>query len=124
MLFLSFVWFAITRRVRHQRVCYAIAAGLAFWFCVYSYFYLWTAALGWLSLVALLWVISRPDGWRAAVSSLALIGAIAVAALVPYAVLLSHRSPTMDIAQALVYTHAPDLWRSIEIIALVIVLAL
>jgi len=124
MIFLSFVWLAITRRVRHQRVCYAIAAGLTFWFCVYSYFYLWTAALGWLSLVALLWVISRPDGWRAAVTSLALIGAIALAALVPYAVLLSHRSPTMDIAQALVYTHAPDLWRSIEIIALVIVFAL
>ena len=124
VIFLSFVWLAITRRVRHQRICYAIAAGLVFWVCVYSYFFLWTAALGWLVLVALLWVIGRPDEWRAAATSLALIGAIAAAALIPYAVLLSHRSPTMDIAQALVYTHAPDLWRSIEIIAWVIVFAL
>jgi hypothetical protein len=124
VIFLSFVWLAITGRARRQRVCYAIAAGLVFWVLVYSYFYLWTAALGWLSLIALLWILCRPDGWRAAVPSFALIGAIALAALIPYALLLSHRSPTMDIAQALVPTHAPDLWRSIEIIALIIVFAL
>lgn len=121
ILFFPLVWLALTKDMHRQRVVYALAAGLAFTVCVYSYFFLWTAAFAWLTLIALLWIIARPPRWREALISCALIGAIALAALLPYAFLLSHRSPTMDNVQALVRTHAPDLWRSIEMIALIVV---
>jgi len=102
----------------------ALGAGAAFVVCVYGYFYLWTAAAAWLALGALLWLIAKPEGWRQSFESFGLIGLIALAALVPYAVLLSHRAATIDVVQALVRTHAPDLWRSLEACALVVVIAL
>lgn len=124
IVFFPLVWLALTKRIRRQRIIYAVAAGLVFTVCVYSYFFLWTAMVAWLALIALLWLVAQPEGWREALISCALVGAIALAALVPYALLLSHRAPTMDTVQALARTHAPDLWRSIEVIALLIVLAL
>ena len=124
LLFFPCVWLALTTKTRRRRLISAAGAGIAFTVCVYGYFFLWMAALAWLGLVALLWVFSRPEGWRSALSSLALTGAIAVAALIPYAYLLSNRSPTMNTVQALVFTRTPDPWRSIEVVALVIVLVL
>lgn len=124
IVFFPLVWLGLTDLRRRQRIFSALAAGVAFTVCVYSYFFLWTAAFAWLALIALLWFMARPEGWREALKSCALVGAIALAALIPYSFLLSHRAPTMDTVQALVRTHAPDLWRSIEVIALVIVLAL
>lgn len=122
--FFPLVWLALTRATQRQRFIYALTAGLSFAICVYSYFFLWTAALAWLTLISLLWVIARPPRWREGLTSCALIGAIALVGLIPYALLVSRRSPTMDAVQALVRTHSPDLWRSIEIVALIIVLAL
>ena len=124
MLFFPLTWCALTDAVRRRRLLYALGAGLCFTVCVYGYFYLWTAAAAWLALVALLWLACKPDGWRASLTSFALIGAMASGALIPYAVLLAHRAPTMDVVQALVRTHAPDLLRSIEVFALIVVGAL
>lgn len=124
MLFFPCVWLALTSASRRQRLIYAAGAGIAFTVCVYSYFFLWTAALAWLVLMALLWTLARPAEWRTAISSFAVTGAFAVAGLVPYAYLLSQRASTMDTVQALVPTRAPDLWRSIEVIAVVLVLVL
>lgn len=124
MLFFPCLWLALVSAFRRQRIFYAIAAGVFFTICVYGYFYLWTAALAWLLLVALIWCIVKPDGWREALKSCALVSVIAVAALVPYALMLSQRSAHLDSVQMLVHTHAPDFWRPIEGVALVIVFAL
>lgn len=124
IVFFPLVWLALTSTSPRRRIVAALVAGLAFTVCVYGYFFHWTAALAWVALIALLWIIVRPAHWRSALPSFALIGVIALAALLPYAFLLSHRAPTMDTVQALVYTHAPDLSRSIEIIALLIVIAI
>ena len=114
MLFFPCLWLALVSASRRQRIFYAIAAGVVFTICVYGYFYLWTAALAWLVLIALLWFIVKPDGWREALKSCALVSVIAFAALVPYALMLSQRAPHLDSVQMLLYTHAPDLWRPIE----------
>jgi hypothetical protein len=100
-----------------------VAVG-AFAFCVFSYFYIWTTAAAWLASVFILWVLFRPEGFR---SDLKLLGLVAVgwlAALIPYAFLLSHRSQTMDDVQLLVRTHAPDLWRMPEYVSVVCLLML
>ncbi|HYX43359.1 MAG TPA: hypothetical protein VE821_16755, partial [Pyrinomonadaceae bacterium] len=122
--FFPLAWLALTDASRRRRLLCACGAGAAFVVCVYGYFYLWTAAAAWLALVALLWLVAKPEGWRQSIASFSLLGAFACAALVPYAILLSHRAATIDVVQALVHTHAPDLWRSLEACALVVVSAL
>ncbi len=106
LLFFPLVWQALMHPSRKRRRAYLIAAAAAFTFCVYSYFFLWTAALAWLVLVGFLWFVARPDDWRNGLRSIALLAAIIFAVLVPYAFLLSRRAPTMDVAQALVRTHS------------------
>ncbi len=122
--FFPLVWRALTALTRRRRLLCALGAGACFVVCVYGYFYLWTAAAAWLALLALLWLTFKPAGWRQTWPSFALVGAIAIGALIPYARLLAHRAPTMDVVQALVSTHAPDLWRSIEACALGVLIAL
>lgn len=124
MLFFPCLWLALVSASRRQRIFYAIVAGIVFTICIYGYFYLWTAALAWLALIALLWLIVKPEGWREALKSCALVCVIAFAALVPYVLMLSQRSPHLDSVQMLLYTHAPDLWRPIEAVALLILFAL
>ncbi len=124
MLFFPLAWRALTSATRRRRLVYACGAGAAFTVCVYGYFYLWTAAAAWLGLLTLLWFVARPAGWRQSVEPLALMGVLALGALAPYVTLLAHRAETMDVVQALVRTHAPDLWRSVEACALVVVGAL
>ncbi|MGB7925020.1 MAG: hypothetical protein WCF57_17400 [Pyrinomonadaceae bacterium] len=118
------VWRAVTCAGRGAALSWAIAAGTSFGLLVFSYFYLWTAAAAWLACVALSWVAVRPGGWRRDVKLFGLIAGMAMTALVPYAVLLSRRATTMDEAQALTISHAPDLLRLPELIALVILAAL
>ncbi|MEP6922430.1 MAG: hypothetical protein ABI967_15000 [bacterium] len=124
ILFFLLTWLALTGHTRRKRILYALGAAAAFALCVYGYFFLWTAAAAWLVITAMLWLLARPDGWRQGLASCVLIGLLALAVLVPYANMLSHRAESMDTVQALVHTHAPDLWRSIEGIALVILAAL
>lgn len=124
LVFFGLVWQTLTSPSRRRRLLYVLGASAAFSVCLYGYFYLWTAAFAWLALLACLWFVARPDGWRDSLRSFALLGAIIVATLVPYLILLSRRAPTMDVVQALVLSRAPDIWRSTEAIALIIVLTL
>lgn len=122
--FFPLTWHALTKATRRGRLMNGLLAGVAFSFCVYSYFFLWTAAIAWLGLVLILWLIARPERWRGALEAVALIAAIALVALGPYAILVSHRTPFTDQVQELVNTHSFDLSRPIEVFALVILLAL
>ena len=99
---------------------WALAAGVGLSLLVFSYFFLWTAALAWLVCLALLWFISQRGSWRAGLKSFATIILVTVAALVPYAILLSHRSHTMDEGQKLIISHAPDLFRIPELLGLAV----
>lgn len=103
---------------------FAVAAVLSFAYTVYSYFYIWTTAAAWLGCLFVLFLVIRPDGFKRDLKSLIFIGIGCVAALLPYAWMLSQRSETMDHVQLLVYTRAPDLWRMPEYISVVCLLLL
>ena len=96
-----------------------IGAVACFAYSVFSYFFIWTTAAAWLGAVGLIWIAFRPEGFRSDIKWLALTAAGCVAALVPYAYLLSKRSQTMDDVQLLVLTHALDLARVPEYISIV-----
>jgi hypothetical protein len=124
VLFFCFVWQSLMAPTSRRRTSFVFAAAAAFIFCLYGYFYLWTAALAWLGLVTILWAVARPPDWHNSLRRLALLAAILFVAFIPYLLLLARRAPTIDLVQALVRTRSPDLWRSIEVIALIITAAL
>jgi hypothetical protein len=118
-LFCCFVWKALTTK---RPVRWAAVAGLALGILLFSYFYLWTSAAAWLACVALLWFIARPGNLRQAAAPFFTILVLAVAALVPYVVLLSSRSSTMDSGQKLTLSHSPDLFRIPELLGIAIII--
>jgi hypothetical protein len=123
-IFCTFVWRALMCAPTERRAArlYALAAGATFALLVFSYFYLWTTAAAWLASLALIWLVARwsdRDGRAHALKIFLTTTALACASLVPYAWLLARRAATMDKVQVLKLTHAPDLFRAPEWIALV-----
>lgn len=123
-VFCLLTWRALTSERRRAALAYAAGAGAVFAALVYSYFYLWTAALAWLACLALPWLLLIRDGRRRAAEVFSIVCALALAALVPYAFLLARRPAWMDSDQLLVRTHAPDLFRPPELIGLACLFAL
>ncbi|HEY0098992.1 MAG TPA: hypothetical protein VGB76_08560, partial [Pyrinomonadaceae bacterium] len=123
-LFCFLIWRALKAEDRRAANVASILAGLSFALLVFSYFYLWTAAAAWLFCLALLWLAARPPNWRYDLRVFAIVGAIALAALAPYFYLLSHRAPSMDTAQALVFSRRPELFRTTELICALALLIL
>jgi hypothetical protein len=119
-VFCGFVWLALTRPMRRQALVIAAGAGLVFALLIFSYFYLWTAAAAWLVCLCALWLLSRKSERRRAAVVFGIIFVFAAAALVPYFRMLLQRAATVDAAQALVFTHRPDLLRLPEIVALLV----
>ena len=113
----ALVWLLVTSEDMRMRIVYCVLASLCFTFMVFSYFYTWTTAAAWLACAALVWLVARPEGWRKDFKAFVALGVGCVAALVPYAILLSNRSHTMDDVQLLVLTRAPDLLRVPAIIS-------
>ena len=111
-IFCALVWRALANDGKRARLMNSLMAGAVFALLVFSYFYLWTAAAAWLACLAVLWLIARPTGYRSSFKQFGLIGLLAIAALVPYFLLLSNRAPTMDTVQLLALSHAPDFSRS------------
>jgi hypothetical protein len=101
------VWKALTDATR--TVSYAVVSGMLFAILVYSYFYLWTTATVWLGLVFLTaFLVLRHERAQVVRSCLTIAG-FAIAALLPYLILLNMRSRNSDEVQLLSLTHAPDL---------------
>ena len=123
-VFCVFIWRAIKSATTRTSVLWAAGAGAIVAALIFSYFYLWTAALAWLAGCALLWLIWRREsrGRILVVSGIVIV--LAVLALVPYFILLSHRDPNMDRVQLLTLTHAPDLFRVPEIIGIAALVAI
>ena len=121
-LFCVCVWQAFNRS-GSALVVWSIAAGAIMVALIYSYFYLWTTAGVLLFLLTLLWFIFRKEARSNVLKSAAIIGSIALVALVPYFQMLSQRSRTTDHYMVLVRTHAPDLFRFTEILGALILVA-
>ena len=122
--FCSLVWRMLTVEDKRRALRSAILAGVTFALLVYSYFYLWTAALAWLFCLALLWLTIRPEGHLRALKLFGVMGALMAASLLPYLAMISNRAGTMEAVQALTFSHAPDLLRVPELISGVVLAAL
>jgi len=121
---MALVWLLINSENERKRIIYCVLASFCFAFTVFSYFYTWTTAAAWLGCVFVLWLIARPeDFWKDFKAFLAL-GAGCLLAMIPYALLLSKRSHTMDDVQLLVHTRMPDLARVPEYISFLVLIIL
>jgi hypothetical protein len=123
-VFCTFVWRALNSRKQRTALAWAAAAGAVIAALIFSYFYLWTAAIAWLAGCVLVWCIWRREDRARTLWVSGIILAFAALTLVPYFRLLAHRDPGMDKVQLLTFTHAPDLFRVPEIIACVALAAL
>jgi len=121
-LFCICIWQAFNRS-GSASLAWSSTAGAILVTLIYSYFYLWTTAVVLLSILTLLWFIYRKEDRPNVLKSAAIIGAVALVALVPYFQMLSQRSRTTDHYMALVRTHAPDLFRFTEILGALILFA-
>lgn len=121
--YMALVWHAFTAQ-GHKAKQAAIAAGAAFAVIIFSYFFLWTAALAWLACLVLVWLMARRTEWLMVVKRLSAMMLLAVPAFAVYAMMLAHRDHAMDKLQILVFTHAPDFHRTPEWIAVMVILLL
>ena len=110
LLSIIFMWRALTRNA-----AWAALAGLSLAVLVFSYFFLWTAAVAWFCTLIVLWFVRRPGDrvrtWRV----VGIMIAMGTAALVPYSWLLIHQANTIDRSHLLQLTHMPDLFRMPEL---------
>jgi hypothetical protein len=125
--FCALVWRMLTTSHRTTAYISSLLAGAVFAILVFSYFYSWTAALAWIVCFGLLWVIGKPDGWQRSVKPFGVLVVVVLAALFPYAWLLTKRAPNQIAVTMLAHTHTPDLLRvpqlvSVALLAFLIVL--
>ncbi len=91
---------------------------------VFSYLYIWTAAAAVLGCVVISLTIVRPEDLAKQVKALLLLGFTCSLSLIPYGILLAHRSTTSDGVMLLVHTHSPNLGRMPELIGFGVILIL
>ena len=105
-----FMWRALTRNA-----AWAALAALSLGVLVFSYFFLWTAAVAWFFTLVVLWLVGRPEDRARTWKVVGIMLATGTSALLPYWWLLMHRANTIARAQLLQLTHKPDLFRMPEI---------
>lgn len=123
VLFLC-VWKGLKADSFRSAAIFSILASVCFWILVFSYFYLWTSAGAFLFSLALLVVLFRGEDWKKDLSFLAGTGLMCLAALIPYALLLSDRNEITDKVTLLVNTRQPDLFRRSEIVAYFVIMGI
>jgi hypothetical protein len=126
---LFFVFCACVRRSlamaeTRKSIRWALSAALVLIVLVFSYFYMWTAALAWLACLAVVSLAVRPRDWKQLSINLGIIGVVALAAVAAFFSLLAHRSNSMDSTQLLSHSHAPALFHAPEVLAYVVLAAL
>ena len=120
-LFFSFclaVWKMFT--AEKMPIFYTGASGMLLATLVFSYFYLWTAALAWFGCFTVMLIIGRKDERRKIVFRASAVSILGLAALIPYFFMLSNRPQNLDDAQLLNLTRMPDLFAIPEIIGFLI----
>jgi hypothetical protein len=118
------LWHALKSKQTRQITFWSVIAGLIFGVLVFSYFYLWTTAAAWLACLAIVWLVARPQEWRSVAVIFSVVGMLALVAIVPYFLLLSHRAAETDASVLMVYSHAADLLRVPELLSLAVLIAL
>lgn len=121
---LGCVWSLLVSTDLKKRIIYGLLASFCFAFIVFSYFYIWTMAVAWLTCLALLWLIIRPENWFRDFKVFVALGTACLVPLCFYFLMLSNRSHTMDDVQLLVLTHQPDLLRVPELIGFSVIVML
>ncbi len=125
LIFCVLIWRALNHKHRRRAWLYAALAGVTLAILVFSYLYLWTAAIAWLACIAAMWLYLGPKEERLRALGLFITtAAIATCAVIPYSYLVSHRAANLDEAQTLFLTHRPDPFRVPEIIGVLILIAL
>ncbi|HET6671342.1 MAG TPA: hypothetical protein VFH15_14035 [Pyrinomonadaceae bacterium] len=122
-IFAGLVWQALRNGKKQSLVRPALLAGCVIGLLIFSYFFLWTAAVAWLFVVAVLWTSSSGLRDRNAILVLAIPAVCAAFALVPYGLLLNQRAATVDAAQLLMHSRAPLVSLPV-VIGLLVLLAL
>jgi len=120
ILFLIIGWLCVTTNDRRKQLGLSFAVAAIFLVLLFSYFYLWTAALAWLCILAALWLGLRPDAYRQKLRGIAIVLGVAVVGLFGYWRLLAHRATSTDAFQVVTRTHWPDLVRLPELIGFVV----
>ena len=119
-VFCTLIWKALTVSGRGASALRALLGGITFGVLIFSYFYLWTAALAWLVCVTGLWLFFRREDKGTPIRVFLITCGTIVLPLGYYLYLLSRRSSGMDKTTLLTSTHRPDLLRAPEIIAFVV----
>ncbi len=108
-LFCGAVWRSLNAATRNRSVVWSTAGGVVFGLLVFSYFYLWTAAVAWLAVAYVLTFVLVPERRSALWTNVRIMSIFGAATMVPYFALISDRSPNIGSVQLLANTHAPDL---------------
>lgn len=103
---------------------YSVAAGMLLVVMVFSYFYIWTAAVAWFACVSVLWIVFRRDDFRRLAVTASVVGGITAVAVAVFFMMLQQRNPLLDQGQLLVSTRALDLFNQPEVIAFIALVVL
>lgn len=122
-LFFGFIWKFVSAESARTQIYSAVFAFFSFAFLVFSYFYLWTTAAGWLAGLIFLWLVFRFEDLRKIIIPLSVAGLFFASALIPYFILMAMRSSAMDSEFLLESTRRPDLLRIPEILSLAVLLS-
>jgi hypothetical protein len=123
-IFCGTVFRAVHLKDWRRRMVWIGLAGLSFTVLVYSYLYLWTAALAWFCCFSIIWLLAAKQGKIAALSTLGALVVLMAVSLSPYFILISRRVHSTDQALGLELTRSPDLFRLSELLGFVALLGL
>ncbi len=124
IVFVIVVWLCLRTNDARKKMFFSLIAAATFLLLLFSYFYLWTAAMAWLAIALPLWLIFEPqERWKNFLALL-VFAAIAASGFWGYWQLLSRRAASTDAFQVLTISHRPDLLRASEIIGLALVMVL
>ncbi len=116
--FFGCLWRGMHSSETVKRTVWAVAAALCFAVLLFSYFYLWTTAIAAFLLISLFVLATDREHFSSNFKFVATYGAALLPFVAAYVWLLTGRSANTDRTQLLVFTHAPDLNRNIEIIGI------
>jgi hypothetical protein len=122
--FCVLVWRVFTTPRRAAAYFYSLLAGVVFAILVFSYFYCWTAALAWIACFSLLWLAAKPHDCERRLKPLGTVIGLMIAALLPYAWLVSRQASNQVEVTMLAHTHAPDWLRVPQLVSLLLVILL
>jgi hypothetical protein len=120
-VFCAWLWKALVTTTQRQSHIYSLLSGLSLVVLIFSYLYFWTTAVAWLVLVAVIWLASRFEIERfSSWQPFAIVGGLALIALIPYSNLVAYRARELDEAQTMIFTRWPDLFRTSELIGIAV----